>query len=412
MDTIDPAVYHKLYGLKKPRIGYLQRDFADYTLMILVTALVTGLSYGFDHIIAIAGFLLCAVTLAMFVVRHGVELTVPVIVKRPQDLLYMVAYKLQNLRPVYFITVGLLVLENVAIAATPNLPHHVETMRTIAFALFYLHLGSITVFRTASLVDHLRKRDHVREVLMQTPWKRTINAHTNITREIVHAYCTGLLTHIVLVAPWYLVITYANFSLVFLPFVCGINGLVHVTWAKAINSWFYRDHWVGHNSELEFVLLHGPHHDAIPSGLIAVAGNGFLEGFMRFTIGSPVAFYSPFVAFFVYMFDVKSDIELHQYIPGVYPYMARRVLEVGQHSTHHYGKLEPYSFGLKLDQPTIPESFKKTMKWAPDELMNSLRLDEELTGFQWDNPTHQNTLRLWDKYEKRPKAETPGGSLS
>jgi len=158
---------------------------------------------------------------------------------------------------------------------------------------------------------------------------------------------------------------------------------------------------VGHNSELEFVLLHGTHHDAIPCGLIAVAGNGFLEGFLRFTIGSPVAFYNPVVSFIVYMFDVKTDIELHQYIPGVFPRLPRRVLEVGQHSTHHYGRLEPYSFGLKLDQPGIPEGYKKTLKWAPDELMNSLKLDEELTGFQWDNPTHQKTLDLWDKYQTR-----------
>jgi len=238
-------------------------------------------------------------------------------------------------------------------------------------------------------------------VLMQTPWKRVINERTNITLEILHAYCTGLLTHIVLIAPWYLVITYASFSLIFLPVVCLINIIVHMRWVKAVNSWFYRDHWVGHNSELEFVFLHGPHHDAIPSGMIAVAGNGFLEGFLRFTIGSPVAFYNPLISFMVYMFDVKTDIELHQYIPGLFPRLPRRVLEVGQHSTHHYGRLEPYSLGLKLDQPRLPEDYKKQFARVPAELMNSLELDEELNGFQWDNPTHQNTLSLWDKYQKR-----------
>src|SRR3989449_3634650 len=375
MPKSDPAIFHKLYGLKKPRVTYYERDFLDYVLMMFLSALVVGFSYGFGHAVSIVGLALCAFTLVVFIIRHGIELGVPLILRRPQDVLYIFVYKLQNLRPMYFIALGLLLLENVLIVATPNLPHHVELMRTVALYLFYIHFISITVYRTAILIDHLAKKELVREVLMQTTWKRVINEKTNIALEILHAYCTGLLTHIVLIAPWYLVITYASFSLIFLPVVCLINIIVHMRWVKAVNSWFYRDHWVGHNSELEFVFLHGPHHDAIPSGMIAVAGNGFLEGFLRFTIGSPVAFYNPLISFMVYMFDVKTDIELHQYIPGLFPRLPRRVLEVGQHSTHHYGRLEPYSLGLKLDQPRLPEDYKKQFARVPAELMNSLELD-------------------------------------
>jgi hypothetical protein len=354
-----------------------------------------------------AGFALCAIALAMFVRRHGVELQTPVILRRPQDILYMFAYKLGNLRLVYFAALALLLLENAAIAATPGLPHHADSMRKAGLVLFYAHFLGITIYRTAIFVDHFRKREYVREVLMQTPWKRVINEKTNITVEVVHAYCTGLLTHIVLIAPWYLVIQHARFSLVFLPAVFVLDALIHMRWVKAVNSWFYRDHWLGHNSELEFLFLHGPHHDAIPTGMIAVAGNGFLEGFLRFTIGSPVALYNPVVSFLAHTFEVKTDIDLHQYIPGMFPRLPRRVLEVGQHSTHHYGKLEPYSFGLKLDKPELPESYKKQFARVPDELMNSLKLDEELTGFQWDNPTHQNTLSLWDKYQPRRRKAQP-----
>jgi hypothetical protein len=36
----------------------------------------------------------------------------------------------------------------------------------------------------------------------------------------------------------------------------------------------------------------------------------------------------------------------------------------------------------------------------PDEITNSIRLDEELTGFKWDNPIQQRTLSLYDKYQK------------
>ena len=123
---------------------------------------------------------------------------------------------------------------------------------------------------------------------MQTQWRRAVNEKTSITLEILHAYGTGLLTHIIMIAPWYLVIRYASFSVIFLPAVCAINVAVHVKWIQKFNEWFYRDHWVGHNSEAEFLFLHGTHHDAIPSALIAVADNGFLEGFLRFTIGWPV----------------------------------------------------------------------------------------------------------------------------
>lgn len=399
------AAFHNLYGIRKTRVTYQRRDFLDYVVMIVLTAGVVAVSYGPWHPMSLAALFLCLFMIAAFAVRHGIELAMPVMFRRPQDLLYMLLYKLQNLTPAYFVALGVLVLENFLIAATPALPHRVELMQTVALALFWAHFLAITAFRTFSLVDHLRKKELVREVLMQTPWKRTINEKTNIELEIVHAYGTGLLTHIVLIAPWYLVIEYARFSLIFLPVVVAVNAVVHLWWLKEINAWFYREHWLGHNSELEFVLLHGTHHDAIPSGLIAVAGNGFLEGYFRNTIGFPVPFYNPVMSCVAYTFEIKNDIQLHQYIPGIYPRMARQTLEIGQHSTHHFGRLEPYSFALKLDRPDVSEKYKKAYGRLPDELMNSLKLDEELTGFQWDNPTHRNTLRLWDKYHRRPVPE-------
>jgi hypothetical protein len=269
-------------------------------------------------------------------------------------------------------------------------------------ALTHIHLLSITIYRTAILFAHLAKKELVREVLMQTPWKRVINEKTNITLEIVHAYCTGLLAHILLVAPWYLVIRFSSFSLLALPIACVAAFIIHVKWMNVYNAWFYRDHWLGHNSELEFVFLHGAHHDAIPSALIAVSDSGFLEGFLRFAFASPVAYYNPLMAFLIHTFDVKSDIQMHQYIPGIYPKLSRKMLEVFQHSTHHYGRLDPYGVSMKLDQPGVSEAFKKRLARFPEAMKNSFKLDEELTGLEWDNPTHQHILRLWDKYQKRP----------
>jgi len=398
MKKIDPAFFHKLYGAKKPRVVYYKRDFIDYVLMILLTALVIIFAYGFSRVMSFAGLILCVFMLAMFAIRHGVEFRVPLLLKRPQDALYMFVYKFRNLKPVYFISLGVLLVENFLIAATPNLPHHVEAMHKIALYLFYIHFLGITVYRTIILIDHLAKRKLVREVLVQTPWQRVIKEKTNISREIVHAYCTGVLTHLVLLAPWFFVIKWARFSAIFLPVTCLISIIIHLKWVNVLNEWFYRDHWLGHNSELEFVFLHGPHHDAIPSGLIAVAENGFLEGFLRHTIGFPGTFFNPFIAFLVYTYDVKIDIDTHQYIPGIFPKMPLKFLQVAQHSTHHYGPLEPYSIGLKLDHPSVPEDFKKAYKRTPAGIRNSITLDEELTGFKWDNPTFQKIVSLYGKY--------------
>jgi len=397
----DPVVFHKLYGTRQPRAVYYKRDFLDYLLMIALSGLVVVLTYGFRHVMSIVGVALCAFVLAMFVVRHGIELRFPVILRRPQDVLSMFVYKLQNLSLPYLIALGLLLLENVLIAATPNLSHHVETMRNVALWLFYVHFLAITAFRTVILIDHLRKKEMVRDVLMQTAWKRVIDENTNITLEIVHAYCTGLLTHIILIATWYLVIGYSKFSLIFLPVVCVIDVVIHLKWMKAINAWFYRDHWLGHNSEFEFVFLHGTHHDAIPSAMIAVAENGLLEGFLRLSMGTPVSFYNPVMSFLITTLEVKMDMEAHQYIPGVHPRLPMKVMEVSQHSTHHYGSIEPYSFGIKVDQPGATEEYQKLFSGLPDELRNSAKLDEELTGFKWDNPTHRRTMSLYDKYHVR-----------
>ena len=408
MNTNDSAAFHKLYGTRKPRAVYYKTDFVDYLLMVMLSALVIACSYGPGRAMSIIGLALCLFAVAMFIVRHGIEVRIPLLLRRPQHVLYMFAYKLQNLDTLYFVALGVLLIENILIAATPNLPHHVAWMRTAALYLFYTHFLLITLYRTVILIDHLAKKELIREVLMQTPWQRVIKPKTNMTLEVLHAYCTGLLTHIILIAPWYLVIVNAKFSVLFLPIVCPINVIVQLKWLKAINGWFYRDHWLGHNSELEFVFLHGTHHDAIPSGLIAVAENGFLEGFMRFAIGMPVAFYNPLISFLAYTFDIKNDIDLHQYIPGIFPRLPKQMMEIGQHSTHHYGPLEPYSLGIKLDQPTVSEEFKKGFERLPDEIMNSIRLDEELTGFKWDNPTYRRTLSLYEKYhERHGRAKVP-----
>jgi hypothetical protein len=409
----DAEAFHRLYGIRKPRTCYYRRDFADYTLMLLATASVAGLAYGFRHGMALAAFVLCAFTLPVFIVRHGVELRVPLILRRPQDVLYLVFYKLRNLKPVWFVAVGLLLLENVLIAATPKLPHQVEWMRIGGLVLFYAHFAGITLYRTVIFADHLKKKELVREILMQTPWKRTINRKTNITLEVVHAYVTGLLAHIIYIAPWYFVIVNARFSLLLFPVVFLIDAAIEGRWAKTINRWFYRDHWLGHNSELEFLYLHGNHHDAIPSAMIAVGENGFLEGAFRNALGAPAPFYNPLAACLFTSYAVWVDMFTHQYIPGVYPRLSKLFLTVAQHATHHFGQLAPYSFAMKTDQPGLAEQVKSAgLDKLPNEMRTSIELDEELTGFQWDNPTYRKTLDLYEQYNRRKPVPEAGAAAA
>ena len=408
MSAADPAVYHKLYGVRKPRATYYAKDFLDYVLMLALTALATGALYGFRHPMSLLADGLCAMALVTFAVRHGVELRVPLLLARPQDVLYTLVYKLQNMRALYFVSIGVLLLENLVIAATPGLPHQVEWMSRLALILFYLHFIGITLYRTVILADHLRKKELVREVLMQTPWKRVITEKTKMVVEILHAYGTGLLTHIVLIAPWYFVITHVRFSLLLLLPVAAINYKTYMLWmGRSYPSWFYRDHWVGHNSELEFVYLHGSHHDAIPSAMIAVSGNGFLEGVLRHTLGVPAPFFNPIGASLVYGSEIKNDMDLHQYIPGVFPQFQRLALEANQHSTHHYGRLEPYSIANKRDAPGMSEDVGKKVRAVGKRLSNSIQLDEELTGFEWDNAIYRQTRSLYAKYQPEAASAVP-----
>ena len=394
----DTARFHTLYGTRTSRLVYRSDDFLDYLLMTVLVWGAAALAFGPRHPLAWITLGLCAWMVWAFSARHGWELTVPKIAKRPQDMLYMLVYKLQNMRLAFFLAAAALLVENYIIWRTPGLPHHTAQMRTIAFGLFYTHLAVLTAYRTAILVAHLREQEHVRAFLMETSWKAALARQPSIAIEIVHAYCTGLLTHILLLAPWYLAITYFNFSLVLLPLTVPLGFYIHSRFLKVVNLWFYRDHWVAHHSELEFLYLHGTHHDAIPSGLIGVSGNGYLEGVLRHAMGGPGIFYNPLTTFLIHCFDVKVDIDGHQFIPGVYPHVPASVQRINQHSTHHFGKLEPYSLGLKLDQPGVPDELLRRAKIFTKEQQNSVELDERLTGFQWDNPRYRQYMDLYEKY--------------
>lgn len=398
MKTSNKSDYHEIYGESKSRVRYEKKDFIDYCLMIAITAVLVVVAYGLNHPIALAALVLCAYMVAIFPLRHGAKLAVPLLWSNKTEVIHLFVYKFKNARAPYFLAIGILLLENGLIRLTPDLPHYTENMRQIAYTLFFIHLGLITLYRTYILGQHLKKREHAKAVLLESSWRVQLLKQKNISIEIVHAYATGLLTHIVYLIPWYLVITYFQFSAIFLPVTIVIGFVIQMRFTKVINDWFYRDHWLCHNSEFEFVYNHGSHHDAIPSGLIGVAGNGFLEGFFRGSIGFPLPFLNPVLASLLYSADIKIDIDSHQYIPGIFPMLPKDVHAVTQHSLHHYGRLEPYGFGINMDQEDISEDTKKRFKMFPEELKNSISIEKELTNYEWNNRGHKWFLALIDKY--------------
>jgi hypothetical protein len=396
----DANSMHRLFGKRGRRLTYRKTDFLDYGVMLAACAAVAGLAYGRTSVLAMLGYGMCVLLLFSFPLRHGIVLRMPLIVRRPQDVLYAVVYKIMNIRPVFLAAVAVLLLEQFFIAETPDWPHLSNLMCEAAIGLFYAHLILITAYRTATLIAHWRKQDLVREILMQTVWKSVLARQPNVGLQILHAYLTGLLTHLILVAPWYMVLTHVRYSILTLPLVLIVNFAFFRQYMKTFNEWYYRDHWLGHNSEIEFLYLHGSHHDAIPSGLIGVSGNGFLEGFLRHSLGNPMALYGPLAAFLFYTLDVLMDINNHQYIPGIFPKLPRKFHERAQHSTHHFGRLEPYGVGLRVDDPGGLFGKKWITRLYPPNLRSSYALDERLNGFEWKNARHRQLLELYDRYNE------------
>jgi hypothetical protein len=132
MKAVDTKEFHKFYGDKKLRITYQNSDFLDYVAMLSMSASLIGFVYGAIHPLSIVSYVLCAFMLALFPMRHGVQFRVPLILARPQEVLYCLIHKIQNIKPVYFIAIGALLLENYIISLTPEWPHKVQLMHQVA----------------------------------------------------------------------------------------------------------------------------------------------------------------------------------------------------------------------------------------------------------------------------------------
>jgi hypothetical protein len=114
---------------------------------------------------------------------------------------------------------------------------------------------------------------------------------------------------------------------------------------RSIGKTFQFAHEHSHRSRFAFTVLHGHHHDAIPSSLIgsAGAGSGIGENIERsFTFGW--LFWSAIGTAIAHMYAVMFDMVGHQFIPGVFPFSRMLVRRRRHHVVHHFGKLRPLGF--------------------------------------------------------------------
>lgn len=137
--------FHGFLGKTKTRITYQKKDFFDYFLMINLCILVAAYIYGSTSALSIVIYTLCLYMLVSFVIRHGVEMKIPIILKRPQDVVYMLWHKVRNMHAMYFLALGIFFFEQLLIYLTPNLPHMVDLTRQVAF-FFSIYILDLSLY--------------------------------------------------------------------------------------------------------------------------------------------------------------------------------------------------------------------------------------------------------------------------
>ena len=210
----------------------------------------------------------------------------------------------------------------------------------------------VTAFRVVILIAHLLRASVVREVLENSAQRKAI-AKISIRQHIFHAFVTGMVAHLSLVAPAVLFYRWTN------PTILR-EGLLIVGFClwkavarplekrniiekqgRILYRLFYDNHALAHRSRFFFTVFHGHHHDAIPSALIGSAGGtGFLENVDR-TLTWLDPLNSVVVGQLEWLYSIAFDMVVHQYIPGVFPPAKVTVIGTAHHVTHHFGSALP-----------------------------------------------------------------------
>ncbi len=353
-------------------MAYVADDFILYVFSLVIFGAVATVAIQPTWLLMTV-FSALAYMVVFFIFKHGVKLdwrSIPLIIK---ESIYYPVFFYKELAPYLLVLSPLYVSFALALSAeaffAPKLGDAFWMHPFPYLTLFYVNFGVVTLFRTFILFGHLRRHAFVQEFLENTTWKQAIKG-IDIRFSIIHSYITGLLTHLGLILPalafWrFTSPTYFReaalivFYLLLQSTYSYMKGLTENGTPVQVDSftkWFAVDHEFQHNSRFYFTVFHGHHHDAIPSSLLAAQSAGFNEGINRSL--AKLWFLNSIIIFLLgkQLSAMLTDIFLHQYIPGLFPYSRFVIEKRTHHAMHHYGSLRPYAFGI---EPYLRSDIKK-----------------------------------------------------
>jgi hypothetical protein len=109
----------------------------------------------------------------------------------------------------------------------------------------------------------------------------------------------------------------------------------------------FGEHERSHGSRFAFAVLHGHHHDSMPSALIGGPGQGFGEAFHE-ELCSLVYLGGTVLSLTLHTVAILLDMIAHQYIPGVLPYSRLVIAAHIQYVVHHPTTEPPLTIGASL----------------------------------------------------------------
>jgi len=275
-------------GIGLPRMSYRQGDVFDYALMQVCTLAVFAAIY--PRVVTLSAATMAIFMVGRFVWRFGLP--------RQAPRLQLMVLLAQSLRLKVDNVPRALVIAWLKYTVFSSFEPPATPLDIDGKLLFWLSFLLITSVRLFFFGHHLWRRQFVDSYLRRTTWKGTLE-QTSIHVELMHALFTGMMTHLGLVAPWYFLIAHRRVPALLFPLHTLFDRYIDRSFygSEAFERWYYRDHWLGHHRECDFVYLHGPHHDAIPVSFMSSAETGQLEAPIRSVIGHPDIYFHPFCLF-------------------------------------------------------------------------------------------------------------------
>ena len=254
---------------------------------------------------------------------------------------------------------------------------------------FAIHFTLISAFRTVICITQLRRTTLLGSILGESGWRHELK-RLAVWNHVLHGYVTGLLTHVCLFIP----------SLIFWRFTqpTFLRELAMFTMTALVIVWvgprrcqkilyvtrcaaFLMAHEEDHKSRFHFAVLHGPHHDAIPTAVMAASETGFCEAIDR---GIHLWLFTYSVLALVLLLSLAVPVNMlgHQYVPGVFPFSGLVMRQATHHVAHHFGSLRPLGFAsgaaLKSDLDAGYNPQNGIMRWYLAAVRQHEDYDENL----------------------------------